>query len=64
MSPDNGPTAPEDPAPPHPALRTAFCELVGIRFPVVQTGMGWVAGPAWWRPRPKPAVWASWLRPP
>ncbi|MGD0314016.1 MAG: nitronate monooxygenase [Acidimicrobiales bacterium] len=45
MSPDNGPTAPEDPAPPHPALRTAFCELVGIRFPVVQTGMGWVAGP-------------------
>jgi len=30
---------------PHPALSTAFCELVGVRYPVVQTGMGWVAGP-------------------
>jgi len=29
---------------PHPALRTAFCEKVGVRYPVVQTGMGWVAG--------------------
>jgi NAD(P)H-dependent flavin oxidoreductase YrpB (nitropropane dioxygenase family) len=36
-----GPGLPE----PHPALRTPFCELVGIRYPVVQTGMGWVAGP-------------------
>ncbi len=35
------PTLPE----PHPALRTALCDLVGIRYPVVQTGMGWVAGP-------------------
>jgi len=30
---------------PHPALHTALCDLVGIRYPVVQTGMGWVAGP-------------------
>ncbi len=29
----------------HPALRTAFCDLVGVRHPIVQTGMGWVAGP-------------------
>ena len=29
----------------HPALRTPFCERVGIRYPLVQTGMGWVAGP-------------------
>lgn len=29
----------------HPALTTPFCELVGVRFPIVQTGMGWVAGP-------------------
>ena len=29
----------------HPALRTELCERVGIRFPLVQTGMGWVAGP-------------------
>jgi NAD(P)H-dependent flavin oxidoreductase YrpB (nitropropane dioxygenase family) len=29
----------------HPALRTRFCELVGVDYPIVQTGMGWVAGP-------------------
>jgi NAD(P)H-dependent flavin oxidoreductase YrpB (nitropropane dioxygenase family) len=29
----------------HPALRTAACELFGVRYPVVQTGMGWVSGP-------------------
>ena len=29
----------------HPALHTGFCDLVGVRFPIVQTGMGWVAGP-------------------
>jgi NAD(P)H-dependent flavin oxidoreductase YrpB (nitropropane dioxygenase family) len=29
----------------HPALRTAFCKSVGIEYPIVQTGMGWVAGP-------------------
>jgi len=28
----------------HPALHTAFCELVGVQYPIVQTGMGWVAG--------------------
>jgi NAD(P)H-dependent flavin oxidoreductase YrpB (nitropropane dioxygenase family) len=29
----------------HPALKTRFTELVGVRYPVVQTGMGWVATP-------------------
>ena len=32
------------PPEPHPALRTALCDVVGVRYPVVQTGMGWVAG--------------------
>lgn len=32
-------------APLHPALHTAFCGRVGVRYPLVQTGMGWVAGP-------------------
>jgi NAD(P)H-dependent flavin oxidoreductase YrpB (nitropropane dioxygenase family) len=32
-------------APLHPALRTALCERIGLRVPLVQTGMGWVAGP-------------------
>ena len=26
------------------ALRTPACELFGVEFPIVQTGMGWVAG--------------------
>ncbi|MEV5677759.1 nitronate monooxygenase [Streptomyces sp. NPDC052179] len=26
-------------------MRTALTELVGVRYPIVQTGMGWVAGP-------------------
>jgi len=26
------------------ALQTAFCSLVGVRYPIVQTGMGWVSG--------------------
>ena len=26
-------------------LHTALCELLGIRYPIVQTGMGWVATP-------------------
>ncbi|HTZ08156.1 MAG TPA: nitronate monooxygenase [Acidimicrobiales bacterium] len=30
---------------PHPALRTPLTELAGVRYPIVQTGMGWVAGP-------------------
>jgi NAD(P)H-dependent flavin oxidoreductase YrpB (nitropropane dioxygenase family) len=29
----------------HPRLRTPFCDLVGVDVPIVQTGMGWVAGP-------------------
>jgi NAD(P)H-dependent flavin oxidoreductase YrpB (nitropropane dioxygenase family) len=29
----------------HPGLRTALCARLGIRYPIVQTGMGWVAGP-------------------
>jgi NAD(P)H-dependent flavin oxidoreductase YrpB (nitropropane dioxygenase family) len=29
----------------HPTLHTDLCDLCGIRVPVVQTGMGWVAGP-------------------
>ncbi len=28
----------------HPSLRTAACELFGVEYPVVQTGMGWVSG--------------------
>jgi NAD(P)H-dependent flavin oxidoreductase YrpB (nitropropane dioxygenase family) len=32
-------------APLHPALHTELCERIGIRYPLVQTGMGWVAGP-------------------
>jgi NAD(P)H-dependent flavin oxidoreductase YrpB (nitropropane dioxygenase family) len=26
------------------ALHTRFCDLVGCRYPIVQTGMGWVSG--------------------
>jgi NAD(P)H-dependent flavin oxidoreductase YrpB (nitropropane dioxygenase family) len=29
----------------HPALNTRFCKMVGVEYPIVQTGMGWVAGP-------------------
>ena len=25
-------------------LATRFCDLVGVRYPIVQTGMGWVSG--------------------
>src|SRR3954469_8943131 len=28
-----------------PHLRTRLTELLGIEYPIVQTGMGWVAGP-------------------
>jgi NAD(P)H-dependent flavin oxidoreductase YrpB (nitropropane dioxygenase family) len=27
------------------ALHTRACDLFGVRYPIVQTGMGWVAGP-------------------
>ncbi len=26
-------------------LQTRLCDLLGVRYPIVQTGMGWVAGP-------------------
>ncbi|HEY3841860.1 MAG TPA: nitronate monooxygenase [Acidimicrobiales bacterium] len=29
----------------HPALTTELCTRLGVRYPIVQTGMGWVAGP-------------------
>ena len=29
----------------HPALRTPICDLFGVRYPIVQTGMGFVSGP-------------------
>jgi NAD(P)H-dependent flavin oxidoreductase YrpB (nitropropane dioxygenase family) len=29
----------------HPALNTPLLDLLGSRYPIVQTGMGWVAGP-------------------
>ncbi len=28
----------------HPALTTPLCELLGVQYPIVQTGMGYVAG--------------------
>lgn len=28
----------------HPALSTRLCDLAGVRYPIVQTGMGWVSG--------------------
>jgi len=31
-------------ATPAPRLQTSFCDLVGVKYPIVQTGMGWVAG--------------------
>jgi NAD(P)H-dependent flavin oxidoreductase YrpB (nitropropane dioxygenase family) len=33
------------PAPIPTALRTPICELFGVRYPIVQTGMGFVSGP-------------------
>jgi NAD(P)H-dependent flavin oxidoreductase YrpB (nitropropane dioxygenase family) len=44
MTTSGAPEHPELPEP-HPALKTRLCELVGVRYPIVQTGMGWVAGP-------------------
>ena len=29
----------------HPALNTRLCALFGVRYPIVQTGMGWVSTP-------------------
>jgi NAD(P)H-dependent flavin oxidoreductase YrpB (nitropropane dioxygenase family) len=28
----------------HPALHTVACDVFGVQYPIVQTGMGWVAG--------------------
>lgn len=28
----------------HPALSTRITELLGVRYPIIQTGMGWVSG--------------------
>ena len=30
----------------HPALHTPLLDVLGSRYPIVQTGMGWVAGPS------------------
>lgn len=40
------PDAPSGAAPPArpDRLHTRFCDLVGVRLPIVQTGMGWVSG--------------------
>jgi NAD(P)H-dependent flavin oxidoreductase YrpB (nitropropane dioxygenase family) len=35
---------PPDAAEPADPLHTRFCDLVGCRYPIVQTGMGWVSG--------------------
>jgi NAD(P)H-dependent flavin oxidoreductase YrpB (nitropropane dioxygenase family) len=32
-------------ATPHPRLQNSLCDLLGIKYPIIQTGMGWVAGP-------------------
>lgn len=29
----------------HPALRTRLCDVFGVRYPIIQTAMGWVASP-------------------
>ena len=36
----------DDPSDPviHPALHTRICDLLGVRYPIIQTGMGWVSG--------------------
>ena len=28
----------------HARLHTRLCDLLGIEYPIIQTGMGWVAG--------------------
>ncbi len=39
MNPDPG-----RPPEPHPSLSTRATDLFGVRYPIVQTGMGWVSG--------------------
>ena len=43
--PDSFGSRTASPPPRHPALDTPICSLLGVRWPIVQTGMGWVAGP-------------------
>ena len=35
----------DSPPPTPPALRTRICDLFGVRYPIVQTGMGYVSDP-------------------
>lgn len=46
MSTPTGPDAAPNGSEParHPALSTRACDLFGVRYPLVQTGMGWVSG--------------------
>ncbi len=48
----------------HAALHTRVCELFGVEHPIVQTGMGWVAGARLTSATARPVPWASWPRPP
>ena len=32
-------------ATPHPRLQNSLCDLLGVKYPIIQTGMGWVSGP-------------------
>ena len=41
-APSDSPRGDADPL--HPALHTRVCELLDVRYPIVQTGMGWVSG--------------------
>src|ERR1700712_2088620 len=45
MSDGSSETAPSTPAPgAHDVLHTRLVDLLGCRYPIVQTGMGWVSG--------------------
>jgi NAD(P)H-dependent flavin oxidoreductase YrpB (nitropropane dioxygenase family) len=37
-------SAPRPPRAHRPALHTRICDLFGIEYPIIQTGMGWVSG--------------------
>ena len=45
------------------ALHTPLCDLLGIRYPICQAGMAFVARSSWRRPSPRPAGSASSPRP-
>jgi len=38
------PPPPKKPAKAKPALHTRICDMFGIEYPIIQTGMGWVSG--------------------